>query len=202
MTCPAVLCLKWWQSDNVSHEVMLSFSSADGSCVSSCRTVSWNRYTGQRASEWHGWTGGWNTTRSTLLDFFNIAGHCHGPRFWVWSQSRMKSLLFCFNESYSRATHRGVVVIPAWGSKPYMVQAVMKTKIMTQPQIGDSTACTESAVERRRRHLRSWDLCLPSPVKEEDQSCYQVVDGRWPTSASQSATQSTPRTWAAWCSDQ
>ena len=46
----------------------------------------------------------------------------------------MKSLLFCFN-----ATHRGVVVIPGWGSKPYMVQAVMKTKIMTQPQIGDST---------------------------------------------------------------
>jgi hypothetical protein len=143
MTCPAVLCLKWWQSDNVSHEVMLSFSSADGSCVSSCRTVSWNRYTQQRSSEWHGWTGGWNTTSSTLLEWLLCEAQPEGDetwvtsRFWVWSQSRMKSLLFCFN-----ATHRGVVVIPGWGSKPYMVQAVMKTKIMTQPQIGDSTGCT------------------------------------------------------------
>ena len=73
-------------------------------------------------------------------------------------------------------------------------------EITMQPEVeGVEVGSIRGAVKRRRRHLRSWDLCPPSPVKEEDQSCYQVVDDRWPTSsASQSATQSTPRTWAAW----
>ena len=56
----------------------------------------------------------------------------------------------------------------------------------------------QGAVKRQRQHLQ-WNLCPPSPVKEEDQSCYQVVNDRWPTSsASQSTTQSTPPTWTAW----
>ena len=60
----------------------------------------------------------------------------------------------------------------------------------------------QGAVKRQRQHLQ-WNLCLPSLVKEEDQSCYQVVNDRWPiSSVSQSATQSTPRKWKAWCSDQ
>jgi hypothetical protein len=116
--------LKWWQSDNVSHEVMLSFSSADGRCVSSCRTVSWNHseYRWKRSSEWRGWTGSW---RAIPAEPFWKA------RFWVDMLPRT-SMLFSINAN----SNRGVVDIDHF-SMPHMVQAVMKTKIMTQLQIND-----------------------------------------------------------------